>query len=576
MSYFTEADKRFLWNFSRSASFKRELVSLRETGSILVPPAYEIRPIKIKEVNWKFYNDHQPGFQWWLNGMKYLRPLLAEGIAQATDIELAAEFIRDWVEKNPFHEPLAKFAWDGHATAIRAEHLAALYAIGYRNEWLVESIHNHASVLMSDNFHQGNWNHGLDQDIGLLSLGGALSNNEWIELARARALFNFESSVDEEGVSNEQAVGYQYYVFLRFNDLKERLACCGFPMEESKTKRLHGMLEFCTHAVAPDGCWSQLGDTLLVKAEDDATDLLNLAPDSSLVYAVTGGQKGVEPDATYKIFKAGFAFGRTAWINEINKAANYYSLRFGPGRQVHGHNDHMSLTYHHQNERVFIDGGFHGYTADFYRDHFRRPEAHNLVIKQGVDRFLWDEPTELLKCDVFDDYQVYKLRDKPYKEVVRERCVLFLIKHGVILVLDKVFSKSFSTYYQLWNLDKSFNVWSVNRESIQLRNSRFSTTIKQLWPYDDLDIFHSSDQPARGWAGYGRYELHPVPTLSFAKSGKLVTYLTAISVGDVSKEEFIFSQKPIKRHGINRLLSVACNNEIFEFLVTEDGYFQKK
>lgn len=577
MTYFLDKSKSFLWDFTKSATFKKELSSLRENGKILVPPAYDMEPISITEgFEWGGYNKHRPGLQWWLNGMMYLRPLLTEYVAEPEDIEVAAEFIRHWVIENPLSNPSADFAWDGHATAIRAEHLAALYAIGFRNDWLVDSIKTHASVLMSDEFHQGNWNHGLDQDIALLSLGGALDNLEWIKLARTRALLNFDSSVDDEGVSNEQAVGYQYYVFLRFNDLKERLACCGFPMEQSKISRLQSMLEFCTHSVAPDGCWAQLGDTLLVKAKDNASDLMKLAPKSTLAYVVSDGKEGIEPRSKYKIFKSGFIFGRTSWINERNKFSNYYSVRFGPGREVHGHNDHTSLTYHYENQRVIIDGGFHGYTGDFYRDHFRRPEAHNVVIKEGVDRFLWNEFTELIRFDVSDEYQVYKLKDQPYKGVTRERCVLFLEKKGLVLVLDRIYSKESARYFQLWNLDKEFNVWSVSKDSVELRNAELSSRIIQLWPYESLEVFRSSDQPARGWAGYGRYELCSAPTVSFSKVGKFVNYLTAIVVSGINSGAVSFSQKPIKKDGVNRLLSINLDNEVFEFFVTEDGYFKSK
>lgn len=563
--------KAFLYEFPWSATLEKELEALRKGPKVLVPPAYKMKPLDFSgEIEWSLWNNNLPGFQWWLNSFMFIRPLFSSKARTERDLNIAEHILKSWVESNPSSSPAAKYAWDGHATAIRAGHLASLYVLGCKDDWLLSALEEHALKLYDDEFHQGFWNHGLDQDIGLLSIGCAIDREDFTKKAAKRALDNFHHAVDDEGVSNEQAVGYQYYVFLRFSDLRVLLDACGMPMGKSETKRLERMHEFSAHSVTPQGKWAQIGDTLFVDAKKDATLLNRYAKNTPLEYAVSLGTKGSLPDREIAIYSAGYVFGRTGWgtTRSFDKES-YYTIRFGPGRVVHGHNDHTSFTYIHEGERVLIDGGFHGYTDDAMRDHLRRPEAHNVLVCPDESKFFWDATTELVSENIKKDWQSYLLKDIPYSEATRIRSVAISFKSKLILVLDKMVSKKERRVQQVWNFDREYRIKNVESGMISLTSSKNKVALYQLWPHEGIEVRSGCESPKAGWAGYSRYEISQIPTVITSRKSKVSTFLTLFSFSEES-EDLVIEQLPIKKDGVSRLVKVQSNEGELQFSIMED------
>ena len=566
-----EKGKEFLCRFPWPENVEEALEQLRTHKVVKAPSGYHRANLDFSgEFDWGAWEGFPPAFLWWLSATKYIRPLLLEKGRTKQDIDLAGDILKGWVESNPPDAPACSFAWDGHATAIRAENMAALYVLGCKPLWLSESMRLHASKLSDPTFHQGNWNHGLDQDMGLLALGCAMDRADWIHLARNRALENFDHSVDKQGVAHEQAVGYQYYVFLRFNDLRERLQECGYPMSEGTAERLSSMLDFCAHAVAPDGNWAELGDTPLIRANRDATDLTRFGSGSTLEFAVSGGSKGAKPLSRTAVYDAGYVFSRSGWGEErpFNKES-YYTIRFGPGRKIHGHNDHMSITYHSKGQRVIVDGGFHGYTGDEMRDHFRRPEAHNVVMTAD-ERFRWQSTTELQKYRIESNWQSYLLRDEPYRHTIRERSLLFVEDPEVIVVADRVDSSQEREYQQLWHFDRRLSLYSLGDQRTVLQKAEFKVELYQLWPYDRQYLWRGEDgNRLRGWMGMGRNRVVPVPTIATQRVGRSVTFLTIFVISAIGDAVSV-SQHPVRAGGVSRMMRIVSGEKRLEVRIMDD------
>jgi hypothetical protein len=68
---------------------------------------------------------------------------------------------------------------------------------------------------------------------------------------------------------------------------------------------------------------------------------------------------------------AGYVFGRSKW----GPNGTFYSLRFGPGRQVHGHDDHMGITCYSRGRNLIVNAGHTGYEVSPYRTYIQSPEA---------------------------------------------------------------------------------------------------------------------------------------------------------------------------------------------------------
>lgn len=539
---------------------KAELAALR-SGKILTPPAFGLPDIDYTNgVDWKFANESPPPVRWWLNHLKYIRPLLLSPAHD--DLELASKIIKDWVVANS-QTPQSDFAWDGHAVAFRSEQIACLKS-RIDAAWLDDAVAEHAEFLCAKENYQGDWNHGLDQNIGLLSLGYASQNPQWIELARERSIVAISKMVDWQGVSIEQAVSYHFYNYVRFEDAEAMFKECGAPLPPDIFEQVHTMTTFVAHATLPNGKWNPIGDTTDDKSERERLQTTDAG------FALSQGMKGQRPANRFAVYQAGYVFGRTGWGDTRPfDEETYYSLRFGPGRLIHGHNDHTSLTYYSRKTDVLIDGGFHGYTTDKFRDHLRSPSAHNVVYTTDKTKFYWNAKTEIVDQRIERLWQNFVLKDKPYADTERTRSVLLVqAPFELILVFDRVTGPK-RRYEQAWHFADTWELVKAG-EHVEAHTPGAKVHIKQLWPTDTMDVVKGQDEPPQGWAGYGVFDLRPIPTLISSRRGGSVTFLTAMCVqaNDADMPEII--QQPIKRDGISRSILIKVGSDSITARLMDD------
>ena len=195
---------------------------------------------------------------------------------------------------------------------------------------------------------QGAWNHGLKQDLEILGIGcaypaGAFGGQalKWRQAARQQMLASFAPNrlgpaVDAQGATNEQATGYARFTYYLWTQAERQLAACGYSLPTAITSRVALMPMFLAQATQPDGNLVQIGDTYVETP----------GPTPGIALNDTGapGVGGSVPAQRVAVYAAGYVFGRSTW--RPFGSASFYSLRFGPGRQIHGHDDHMSLTYY--------------------------------------------------------------------------------------------------------------------------------------------------------------------------------------------------------------------------------------
>ena len=165
-------------------------------------------------------------------------------------------------------------------------------------------------------------------------------------------------SIDPQGAVNEQATLYENFVYTLWQTALPALAACGYQLPGWITARIAKLPAFLGSATEPDGDLVQIGDSYVERPAD-------VGPRHALV--------SVYP-------QAGYVFGRSGWT----PAASFYSLRFGPGREIHGHNDHMGLTYYARGRDLIVDAGHDGYAATPYRTWLQSPEAASTLVLPGV------------------------------------------------------------------------------------------------------------------------------------------------------------------------------------------------
>ena len=119
----------------------------------------------------------------------------------------------------------------------------------------------------------GAWNHGLMQDIKLLTIGcgypaGAFDGDalRWRQTAVAQLTDAFEPNplgpaIDAQGAVNEQATLYANFVYGLWRTALPELAACGYRLPGWITARIAKLPAFLGYATEPDGDLVQLGDT---------------------------------------------------------------------------------------------------------------------------------------------------------------------------------------------------------------------------------------------------------------------------------------------------------------------------
>ena len=258
----------------------------------------------LKDGNWQYQ----------FHSLRFLRTLIGAW-RDTGDIayrDRAIELLRDWLADNPRTGSPSPYSWNDHSTAWRAMTMACVAeAIGLP-DWLASGLRLHGTTLADPDFYVRVGNHALNQAIGLLDVGCVLGRADWMTLARSRIATLVTTSVDAEGVSNEQAVEYQAYNQRYYTAAGRRLQECGLT-RPSGFDRVPKMTTFLVHATLPNGEYETIGDT---------------AP---VVSSFPGRSTGSRPSTNRVIYRnAGWAFARTGWGTA--RPVSYTHLTLPPSR----------------------------------------------------------------------------------------------------------------------------------------------------------------------------------------------------------------------------------------------------
>jgi Heparinase II/III-like protein len=366
----------------------------------------------------------------------------------------------------------------------------------------------------------GAWNHGLMQDIKLLRIGcgyppGAFGGDarRWRQTAVAQLTDAFEPNplgpeIDTQGAVNEQATLYENFVYGLWQTALPELAACGYRLPGWITARIAQLPAFLGYATEPDGNLVQLGDTYV---ERPATS-----------------PRGRALVAVYP--QAGYVFGRSGWT----PAASFYSLRFGPGREIHGHNDHMGVTYYAQGRDLIVDAGHDGYAATPYRTWLQSPEAASTLVLPGVP-FSPGAVTALV-ADRIERYgQFYELYDTAFGGDPRYRSVYVSQQPDLMVVFDRATGGSdASAYQQLWHLAPALTVTEVGASYAVASAPGAELTLArvalpgQVIPPGSTQVAVGQTDPFQGWVSQQMLQRTPADTVTMTSTGPSAAILTLL------------------------------------------------
>ncbi|SDH25478.1 Heparinase II/III N-terminus [Sinosporangium album] len=431
-----------------------------------------------KNVDWRWSPYKNRSWEMVFHSLRWMGRLVAdyEVTGEKRYLTRAVEVAKDWVKDNPRGRAgISAQAWAEHPIALRAPALVCLSKhVG--DAWLRGSLAEHAVMLSDPKLYEKGHNHGIDQDIALLGIGCRYKRDTWSNLATRRLIETVELDVDPQGALREQAPRYGLYVYQRLNVAITNMKDCGRTVPDRILTRWKALESYIAHSTQPNGFMVPIGDG---------------APDVRPIGFA-------EPKERVKLFRsAGYAYGRTNWGKPESA---FYSLRFGPGRKHHGHEDHMGVTYYAQGRDILVDTGFHSYENTPYRWWTMSPEAHNVPTVVGRN-LRPSTPTALVKADTGRDRQTYRLTDKAYG-VSRTRSVLVNHDEDLMAVLDT--AASGAKIRNLWHFDASLKVTSNKGGQIVLKDKDFATSLVQLAmptckPIGGQTIARGQTKPYQGW-----------------------------------------------------------------------------
>ena len=418
-----------------------------------------------------------------------------------------SEFIlRDWYRDNPRHNAPSRYSWNDHSTAWRAIVYACALKRFPGRKWLRTAALLHARTLASEGFYKKHGNHALNQSIGLLALGCVMHRPTWRSIAVRRIERLVVESVDAQGVTNEQSIGYQYYNYARYSTAIEHLRACGMEPSRALTSRIPRMPAFLAFAVLPNGEWELVGDT------------------------VKGGLSGLaRPASPYAVFDAGFAFLRSGWGTTRPLAdETAIGVRFGPGRRFHGHTDAASITLFANGDRILLDPGMFHYGPDRWRAWFRSGPAHNTIDVVGSPMREAGE-TRLVAERHTADFDFLALEHHKIAGVDHTRRVLYSRRLGVMLVEDDVRASSPQTVRQWWHLHPNARpTFNAGGFFTGRQGSPANAWVVQLDGGGSQSVVAGATSPIQGWVSFDYGQRVPAPAVSVTKTGTRVRFFTLI------------------------------------------------
>jgi hypothetical protein len=384
---------------------------------------------------------------------------------------------------------------------------------------------------------QGAYNHGLKQDLQLLAAGCAYPADEWggapvqwRDVARQQMIDSFEPNqygpvVDAQGVTNEQSTGYDNFNMGLWDTAEQDLSACGLSLPGWMSARIALMPDFLAMATQPDGDLAQIGDTYVIRPRD--------RPGTPLQYAYTMGHAGTMPTQRVAVYQAGYVFGRSGWgTAQTFGDQSFYSLRFGPGTQIHGHADHMGLTYYARGRNLIVDAGHYGYANTPYRAYLLSPEAASDLVMPGVP-FDPSAPTSLIRQSIGAEGQFFEFTDTAFGGRPRYRSVYVDQDPDLVLVFDR--ASGADSYQQLWHLDPGLTVTTVSRSYAVATAPGTQLVIQQIplpgqqIPAGSTQVVRGQVNPYQGWVSHAQLQMTPAPVVTMTRTGPSAAILTLIA-----------------------------------------------
>ncbi len=468
-----------------------KLVALILNGEVRLPPhpvAQVPRPI-----DWNADPLEQRNWRAQLHMLRWLDPLRRESLrSPERRPELMATWdgiVQEWARSNLPGKSAARSAWLSMIEAVRTETLINGLPLTEAPEEVLDLLNIHGSWI-ADERHVGHSNHALRQHSALFQVGAVVGNTQWMELAVERLKNHVASAIDDEGLNDEGAVRYWEMNWRWISYAAARLEAEGVDAGFMR-ERLSLAAEALAFATRPDGKYEPLGDS------DPSSPQVYEHP--YLEYVTSNGARGQAPTELARVYSRGFIFGHSGW-GEIGRdfaQESFYSVIFGPGDKVHGHNDAGSVTFFAKKQRVLVDAGKYAYVTSSEQSYCFDRTGHNVITVDGAE-YDPSRPVELVHSSLSDELDYFRLEDRGYKGVVIRRLIIFSRVTEALLVIDNVHSSKDIVARWRWHLAPEAST-EVDGASVHGTTSEGGFSLLWAGSRPTLEVARGERRPMEGW-----------------------------------------------------------------------------
>ncbi|GLZ00123.1 hypothetical protein [Actinoplanes sp. NBRC 103695] len=330
---------------------------------VSMPPAAPFTVGAIPAAMWRRPPVADPTWRLNFQGLMWMRPLARRAALDGQTGSLAA-LVRQAVlfhRQNPDPRSVA-YGWDEGTALRRLEAENCLYALT-RSAGLIPGMTADARVLTGSRYYGPPYhpvhNHGLMANLQLIRAGELLRLPAWRRTAMNRILTEAPLAFSRRGFSLEQSSMYQLTNATLWDQAAARLT--GYPAAAARiratVRNAYGIFSFMTE---PDGKISQIGDS------DE----------------IAGRPRDLKGNRAVRDDQAGWVIGRWGWTD---RDAPHYTIRYGPARRAHGHEDRAGgVTWSTRGVRVLVGPGRFSYDRNNRFSLYQtRPDAQNVAVPAG-------------------------------------------------------------------------------------------------------------------------------------------------------------------------------------------------
>lgn len=365
-----------------------------------------------------------------------------------------------------------------------------------------------AEELIAAEFHATGTNHGMLQDLALLSYAHLIVHSgdeakeryEWTALSRLKDYF--ESSFTTEGVHKEHSPVYHLMVCKYAKYLRDVLREIDHGDAEFYESIIARGSEYATHMLMPSGQYPPISDTAPTLWRKSALGHLFDSPEFR--YAVTQGQEGRAPAKRIRVFEeSGYAVFRDRWGSE---RGSFLIFSAAYNADYHKHSDDLSLYLRRDGIEVIREAGPFGFDyADPFTKYAFSSFAHNTLIVDNESLPRVDGQYGAVYLERFTpDSKAFRVEgvNTRFADVEHRRTIVAPNGSGdSFRVIDKVTSRIEHCYSVLWHFGsevatvirgKQIDVYSQGAKIMEMHIKTEHAV--------DIVTYHGGTEPrVQGW-----------------------------------------------------------------------------